>query len=85
MTSAASTGRTDPPVRATILSVHTPNPMRLSPASRLSTRSLEWVAYRNDGSNFNAISAPTGHPATVLAAQFAEVHAQEATDRLPQW
>ena len=59
--------------------------MRLSPASRLADRQTVWVGYRNDGSNFNAISAPTGHPATVLAAQFAEVHAQEATDRLPQW
>ena len=51
--------------------------MRLSPASRLSTRSLEWVAYRNDGSNFNAITAPVGHPATIWSAQFAEVHAAD--------
>ena len=51
--------------------------MRLSPASRLSTRETVWVAYRNDGSNFNAISAPTGHPATIWAAQFAEVHASD--------
>jgi hypothetical protein len=51
--------------------------MRLSPASRLSTRELVWVAYRNDGSNFNAISAPTGYPATIWAAQFAEVHASD--------
>ena len=51
--------------------------MRLSPASRLSTRETVWVAYRNDGSNFNAISAPTGHPATIWAAQFAEVHAAD--------
>jgi hypothetical protein len=49
--------------------------MRLSPATRLSTRETVWVAYRNDGSSFNAISAPTGHPSTIWAAQFSEVHA----------
>ena len=57
--------------------------MRFSPATRLSDRQTEWVAYRNDGSNFNAISAPVGHPATVLAAQFSETFEQDV--RLPQW
>jgi hypothetical protein len=51
--------------------------MRLSPASRLSTRSLEWVAYRNDGTNYNRLTPPTGHAATIWSAQFAEVHAAD--------
>ena len=51
--------------------------MRLSPATRLKDRQTVWVAYRNDGSNFNAISAPDAIPATVIAAQFAEVHAAD--------
>ena len=46
--------------------------MRFSPATRLADRQTVWVGYRNDGSNFNAITDPVGHPATVLAAQFAE-------------
>lgn len=49
--------------------------MRLSPATRLTDRQTVWVAYRNDGSKFNAITDPVGHPATVWAAQFAEAHA----------
>ena len=57
--------------------------MRFSPATRLSDRQTEWVAYRNDGSNFNAITDPVGHPATVLAAQFSETFEQDV--RLPQW
>ena len=57
--------------------------MRLSPATRLSTRETVWVAYRNDGSNFNAITDPVGHPATVIAAQFAEVHRNDV--RQMQW
>lgn len=57
--------------------------MRLSPATRLTDRQTVWVAYRNDGSKFNAITDPVGHPATVFAAQFAEVH---AADVVPiQW
>ena len=59
--------------------------MRLSPASRLADRQTVWVAYRNDGSNFNAISAPTGHPATIWAAQFAEAHAPDLKRRTVDW
>lgn len=51
--------------------------MRLSPASRLSDRQTVWVAYRNDGSQFNRLTPPTGHPATVWAAQFSETHASD--------
>jgi hypothetical protein len=51
--------------------------MRLSPATRLRDRQTVWVAYRNDGSAFNAITDPVGHPATIWAAQFAEAHADE--------
>lgn len=51
--------------------------MRLSPASRLRDRQMVWVAYRNDGSAFNAITAPVGHPATIWSAQFAEAHASD--------
>jgi len=57
--------------------------MRLSPATRLSDRQLVWVAYRNDGSNFNACTDPTGQPATVWAAQFAEAHRNDV--RAMQW
>jgi hypothetical protein len=55
--------------------------MRLSPATRLRDRQTVWVAYRNDGSSFNAISDPTGHPATIWAAQFADTYA--TTHRCP--
>ena len=51
--------------------------MRLSPASRLTDRQTVWVGYRNDGSKFNAITDPVGHPATVIAAQFADAHADD--------
>ena len=54
--------------------------MRLSPATRLKDRQTVWVAYRNDGSSFNACTDlvyPVGIPATVWAAQFAEVHASD--------
>lgn len=54
--------------------------MRLSPATRLKDRQTVWVAYRNDGSAFNAITDPVGHPATVWAAQFAEAHAADVRD-----
>jgi hypothetical protein len=57
--------------------------MRLSPATRLTDRQTVWVAYRNDGSNFNAISAPTGHPATIWAEQFADAHRTDV--RQMQW
>jgi hypothetical protein len=51
--------------------------MRFSPATRLQDRQTVWVAYRNDGSKFNAITDPVGHPASVLAAQFAETFASD--------
>jgi len=46
--------------------------MRLSPASRLSDRQTVWVGYKNDGSQFNRITDPVGHPATLFAAQWSE-------------
>jgi hypothetical protein len=57
--------------------------MRLSPATRLADRQTVWVAYRSDGSKFNAITDPVGHPSYVWAAQFAEAHAHEAPQRCP--
>ena len=54
--------------------------MRLSPATCLADRQIVWVAYRNDGSAWNqnpSMVYPVGIPATVWAAQFAEVHADE--------
>lgn len=53
--------------------------MRLSPASRLTDRQTVWVGYRNDGSKFYNLSTDYGVPATVIAAQFAEVFAGDAT------
>jgi hypothetical protein len=53
------------------------NPMRLSPASRLTDRQTVWVGYRNDGSNFTAISTPVGYPAPLIAAQWAETFASD--------
>ena len=60
--------------------------MRLSPATRLADRQTVWVAYRNDGSAWNqnpSMVYPVGIPATVWAAQFAEVHHDEAIAKLP--
>lgn len=57
--------------------------MRFSPASRLTDRQTVWVGYRNDGSKFNRLTDPVGHPATVIAAQFAEVFAGDV--RPMQW
>ena len=54
--------------------------MRLSPATRLADRQTVWVSYRNDGTAWNqnpSMVYPVGIPATVWAAQFAEVHADE--------
>jgi hypothetical protein len=51
--------------------------MRFSPASRLTDRQILWVAYKNDGSKFNRITDPVGHTATLLAAQWAETHADD--------
>jgi hypothetical protein len=49
--------------------------MRLSPATRLTDRQTIWVAYRNDGSNFNRLTPPWGTTADVWAGQYAEAHA----------
>ena len=57
--------------------------MRFSPATRLRDRQTVWVAYRNDGSNFNAITDPVGHPATVIAAQFQDTFRNDV--RQQQW
>ena len=57
--------------------------MRLSPASRLSDRQTVWVGYKNDGSQFNRITDPVGHPATVIAAQYADAHRNDV--RQAQW
>jgi hypothetical protein len=57
----------------------TPTPMRLSPATRLRDRQTVWVAYRNDGSNFNAITDPVGHPAAI----WSEAHAADEVAPCP--
>jgi len=57
--------------------------MRLSPATRLQDRQTVWVAYRNDGSKFNRLTDPVGHPATLLAAQWAETYASDVVT--PSW
>jgi hypothetical protein len=57
--------------------------MILSVASRLSDRSLVWVARKNDDGKFNRLTTDYGVPATVWAAQFAEVNASDV--REPQW
>jgi hypothetical protein len=51
--------------------------MRFSPATRLADRQTEWVAYRNDGTNFNRLTPPMGHPASVWSAHFAETFASD--------
>jgi hypothetical protein len=48
--------------------------MRLSPATRLTDRQTIWVAYRNDGSNFNRLTPPWGPDAVTWAGQFADAH-----------
>jgi len=57
--------------------------MILAQASRLSDRAHVWVARKNDDSSFTRITPPSGHPATIWAAQFAEVHHDEAIAALP--
>ena len=52
--------------------------MRFSPASRLETRELQWVGYRNDGTNFNNITPPTSHSAVTWAQQYAEIFESDA-------
>jgi hypothetical protein len=57
--------------------------MRLSPASRLTDRQTVWVGYKNDGTQFNRITDPVGHPATVWSAQYADAHRTDV--RQAQW
>jgi hypothetical protein len=49
--------------------------MILSAACRLTDRQTVWVARQNDDTPFNRLRTEWGIPATVYAAQFAEVHA----------
>lgn len=58
-------------------------PMRFSPATRLSTRETVWVSYRNDGTNFNRLTDPAGHPATIWSAQFEDAFRNDV--RQAQW
>jgi hypothetical protein len=51
--------------------------MRFSPATRLNDRQTIWVAYRNDGSQFNRLTPPYGTTAAAWAAQFSETHAED--------
>ncbi len=57
--------------------------MRFSPATRLSTRETVWVAYRNDGTNFNRLTDPAGHPATIWSGQFEDAFRNDV--RQMQW
>ncbi len=59
--------------------------MRLSPATRLRDRQTVWVAYRNDGSNFTAITDPVGHPATIWTETFRQAHATEHRCPISGW
>jgi hypothetical protein len=51
--------------------------MILSQASRLTDRQTVWVARKNDDTPFYKLTTDYGVPATVIAAQFAEVHAAD--------
>ncbi len=51
--------------------------MRFSPATRLTDRETIWVAYRNDGTQFNRLTPPWGTTAAVWSAQFSETHAED--------
>ena len=57
--------------------------MILSQASRLRDRQTVWVARKNNDESFYRLSTDYGVPATVWAAQFAEVHHDEAIAALP--
>ena len=57
--------------------------MILAQASRLSDRATVWVARKNNDESFTRITCPSGNPATIWAAQFAEVHHDEAIAKLP--
>ena len=51
--------------------------MILSQACRLRDRQTVWVARKNDDTPFYKLTPDYGVPATVWAAQFAEVHADD--------
>jgi hypothetical protein len=57
--------------------------MILAQASRLSDRALVWVSRKNNDESFTRLSCPSGHAAWAWAAQFAEVHHDEAIAKLP--
>jgi hypothetical protein len=57
--------------------------MILSQASRLTDRQTVWVARKNDDSPFYKLTTDYGVPATVWAAQFADVHAADVVT--PSW
>jgi hypothetical protein len=57
--------------------------MRFSPATRLTDRQTIWIAYKNDGSQFNRITPPWGTTSTVWAAQYAEQYEEEAMAKIP--
>lgn len=57
--------------------------MRFSPATRLTDRETIWIAYRNDGTQFNRLTPPWGTTAAVWSAQYAETHAEEALAKIP--
>ncbi len=57
--------------------------MRLSPATRLTDRQTIWVAYRNDGTNFNRLTPPWGTDAVTWSGQFADAHREDV--REVQW
>jgi len=57
--------------------------MILSAASRLSDRQMVWVARKNNVESFNRLTTDYGVPATVWAAQFADVHAADV--KAPTW
>ena len=59
----------------------------LSMCSDLQTRQIKWISRADQERN---AYRPTGYqhwglPATVIAAQYSETHAQEAEEALPQW
>lgn len=57
--------------------------MRFSPATRLADRQTIWVAYRNDGTQFNNLTPPWGTTAAVWSAQYADAHRNDV--RQMQW
>ena len=55
--------------------------------SDLQTRQIKWISRHDQINNGSRPSAYIhwGLPATVLAAQYSEIHAQEAEAALPSW